>query len=61
MHGKAEANVNRAAVDGPVRRCSEEKTVKSIDAELLGLACLLVVSLGLGAGLGIAAIFDVDA
>ena len=38
-----------------------KKPAKSIDAELLGLACLLVVTLGLGAGLGIAAIFDVDA
>ena len=59
MHGNAEKNVNRAVMAR--FRCSEAKPVKSLDAELLGLASLLVVTLGFGAGLGIAAIFDVDA
>jgi hypothetical protein len=39
-----------------------EKAAQNIGIELLGLTCrLLVVSLGLGAALGVAAIFDVNA
>ena len=57
---EGKAKVNRA-VGGPVRRSKEENTSKLLH-KLLGLACrLLVVTLGLGAALGIAAIFDINA
>ena len=60
MHRRAgKAKVNRA-YGGPVHRV--KKTGQSIGAELLGFACrLLIVTLALGAALGIAAIFDIDA
>ena len=60
MHRKArKRNKNRAA-EGPVLKV--RRTAQNIGADLLGLACrLLIVTLGLGSGLGIAAIFDIDA
>ena len=60
MHRKAKVNPGRRRRPGFGNLV--KKTAQNIGADLFGLACrLLIVTFGLGAALGIAAIFDVYA